>query len=329
MVKYGARLAQRARHARAHRPDAQRGVPAAAARGRAASCASGSRSATDDLDDARAAGHVPRPRRPRPRGAAGRLRARPTRCATARASSSPTRSRAGRCRPRATRPTTRRCSRRRSTPSWRSRLGADPDGPVGALPRRLAPRRERARRPGAGSRARSRGAPRSTPPAVPAALGREHGGSASTQQAFGRFFADLAREAPDGGRARGHRVARRRHLDEPRRLDQQGRRVVDRATGSTGSPTTRTRSCAGGSPTTAATSSSASPRSTSSACSASSARRGRAPASRCCRWGRSTTRSSPARSSRGRSASTRAGSRSSSGRRAASRSGPRAAPTSR
>jgi pyruvate dehydrogenase E1 component len=34
------------------------------------------------------------------------------------------------------------------------------------------------------------------PPAVPASLGRDHGGTASTQQAFGRFFADLAREAP-------------------------------------------------------------------------------------------------------------------------------------
>jgi pyruvate dehydrogenase E1 component len=35
------------------------------------------------------------------------------------------------------------------------------------------------------------------PPPVPAALGREHRGTESTQQAFGRFFADLAREAPD------------------------------------------------------------------------------------------------------------------------------------
>ena len=35
------------------------------------------------------------------------------------------------------------------------------------------------------------------PPAVPADLGREHRGTESTQQAFGRFFVDLAREAPD------------------------------------------------------------------------------------------------------------------------------------
>ena len=35
------------------------------------------------------------------------------------------------------------------------------------------------------------------PPAVPASLGREHRGSESTQQAFGRFWVDLAREAPE------------------------------------------------------------------------------------------------------------------------------------
>jgi pyruvate dehydrogenase E1 component len=35
------------------------------------------------------------------------------------------------------------------------------------------------------------------PPSVPVSLGREHRGSASTQQAFGRFWVDLAREAPE------------------------------------------------------------------------------------------------------------------------------------
>jgi pyruvate dehydrogenase E1 component len=35
------------------------------------------------------------------------------------------------------------------------------------------------------------------PPAVPPALGRAHRGQESTQQAFGRFFSDLVREAPD------------------------------------------------------------------------------------------------------------------------------------
>ena len=34
------------------------------------------------------------------------------------------------------------------------------------------------------------------PPTVPDDLGREHKGEASTQQAFGRFFVDLVREAP-------------------------------------------------------------------------------------------------------------------------------------
>jgi len=37
------------------------------------------------------------------------------------------------------------------------------------------------------------------PPAVPDDLGREHKGSESTQQAFGRFFVDLVREAPAVG----------------------------------------------------------------------------------------------------------------------------------
>jgi pyruvate dehydrogenase E1 component len=35
------------------------------------------------------------------------------------------------------------------------------------------------------------------PPEIPAGLGREHKGAESTQQAFGRFFVDLVREAPD------------------------------------------------------------------------------------------------------------------------------------
>src|SRR5215210_5460813 len=36
-----------------------------------------------------------------------------------------------------------------------------------------------------------------TPPEVPPALGREHRGKESTQQAFGRFFVDLVHDAPD------------------------------------------------------------------------------------------------------------------------------------
>ena len=57
-------------------------------------------------------------------------------------------------------------------------------------------------------------------------LGRKHRGSESTQQAFGRFFVDLVHEAPE--------VAERvvtvspdvASLDQPRRLDQQGRDLV-------------------------------------------------------------------------------------------------------
>ena len=56
--------------------------------------------------------------------------------------------------------------------------------------------------------------------------------------------------------ARGHRGARRRVLDQPRRLDQPDRDLVAPASGSTGSPTIRTRSSAGARPTTASTSSS-------------------------------------------------------------------------
>ncbi len=90
-------------------------------------------------------------------------------------------------------------------------------------------------------------------------VGREHTGTASTQQAFGRFFVDLTREAPD--------VAERVVTVSPDVgistnlggwINKAGVwSVGDR---STGSPTTRTRSCAGASTTTASTSSSASPR---------------------------------------------------------------------
>jgi pyruvate dehydrogenase E1 component len=44
--------------------------------------------------------------------------------------------------------------------------------------------------------ARDEPAPREPPP-VPAALGREHRGAESTQQAFGRFFVDLVHDAPE------------------------------------------------------------------------------------------------------------------------------------
>src|SRR4051812_42980453 len=45
--------------------------------------------------------------------------------------------------------------------------------------------------------ARPPAAPAAAAPPVPDDLGREHKGTASTQQAFGRFFVDLSREAPE------------------------------------------------------------------------------------------------------------------------------------
>ena len=199
MVKYGARLARRAGAARAHRPDAQRGVPAAAARATRPSCASGLEVATDDLDDAALLADVPRPRRPRPRRAARRLPP-------------------GR---RGPRPAERRLrlhdqglvAADRGPPGQPLRaahatqqyaelaaqLGADPDDPWARVPGRRPRRRELCARRRRARLARERAGAA----AVDAAGGpgrrsaASTRGTASTQQAFGRFFADLAREAPE------------------------------------------------------------------------------------------------------------------------------------
>jgi len=84
-----------------------------------------------------------------------------------------------------------------STSQWEQlagELGADagdpwaafPDGsPEATLCREVGERLEREPRPPV------------APPAVPADLGRAHAGNASTQQAFGRFFVDLANSSPD------------------------------------------------------------------------------------------------------------------------------------
>jgi pyruvate dehydrogenase E1 component len=73
-------------------------------------------------------------------------------------------------------------------------LGTDPDDPWAGFPegspeaelcRAVARRLDRPPPPAAAA-----------PPDVPADLGREHRGAESTQQAFGRFFVDLVREAP-------------------------------------------------------------------------------------------------------------------------------------
>ena len=75
-------------------------------------------------------------------------------------------------------------------------LGADPEDPWARVRRRLARGGAvRERRPAAG--AARRRPPPAEPAAVPDDLGREHKGTASTQQAFGRFFVDLVREAPE------------------------------------------------------------------------------------------------------------------------------------
>ena len=178
----------------ARRRDAQRGVPAAAARrrGRAAAAARGRRRRPRGR---RAAAHVPRPRRPRPRRAArrlppGRRRARPAvgrlrlhDQGLAAADRGPPRQPLG-------------TAQREQYEQLAATLGADPEDPwapfedgspeaelCASAARRLA-------RPRAGARRASR-AP------VPDDLGREHKGTASTQQAFGRFFVDLVREAPE------------------------------------------------------------------------------------------------------------------------------------
>src|SRR4051794_33589733 len=61
----------------------------------------------------------------------------------------------------------------------------EPGSPEGGLCEVAAARLTREQRPAA------------RPPRVPADLGRRHTGRESTQQALGRFFVDLAREAPD------------------------------------------------------------------------------------------------------------------------------------
>jgi len=80
------------------------------------------------------------------------------------------------------------------------RLGADPED-MWATFAEGTPEAEICR--GAAARLGSASEPKfhAEPPAVPADLGRDHGmGRESTQQAFGRFFVDLVREAPDVAR---------------------------------------------------------------------------------------------------------------------------------
>ena len=342
-VKYGRRL--RELFARdggdalraADRRDDQRGVPAAAARRRrraaraparrAAVTAGASQRLLADLDDAELRRRGPRPRRPRPRRAARGLSARPTRPATARRSIFAYTIKGWRL-PTEGHPanhsallTAEQCVRAR-----RSSSAPTPSDPWAPFDRRLARGRAvRARRRAAAARA---GAAARAPAGARRRSAARTPGTGSTQQAFGRFFVDLAHDAPEVATARGHRQPRRRLVDQPRRLDQPGRHLdigerIDWFADDTETLVHWRESDHGQhielgiaevnlvgllgelGATWSAT------------------------ASRCCRSARSTTRSSSARSSRGRSASTPAGSRSSSARRPASRWRPRAARTSR
>ena len=75
-----------------------------------------------------------------------------------------------------------------------AQLGADPDDPWAAFPPD-SPEAELCAA-AAAALARDEPVPRE-PPRVPPALGREHRGRESTQQAFGRFFVDLVHDAPE------------------------------------------------------------------------------------------------------------------------------------
>jgi pyruvate dehydrogenase E1 component len=84
-----------------------------------------------------------------------------------------------------------------STAEWEElapELGADPADPWAPFPGG-SPEAEFCER--AGERLRRPAPTPNEPPPMPADVGRTHRGSASTQQAFGRFFGDLGRTAPE------------------------------------------------------------------------------------------------------------------------------------
>ena len=111
------------------------------------------------------------------------------------------------------------------------------------------------RRPRAGPAVRARSptgcaASRSRPaaaPRVPTDIGRTPAGTATTQAALGRALLDLTRSAPEAAQPGRHAVPGRELVDQPRRLGEQGRRLVGPGAARTGSPTTPRRSCTGGS----------------------------------------------------------------------------------
>ena len=217
--------AQAPRPARPHRRDAQRGVPAAAARRRARAARRASRSPSTTSTTPSCW----------PRSATSAATTSPA-CSTATAR--PTRS-----------ATARRVVFAYTIKGWSlpteghpanhsallnheqyrgagGQAGRGRRGPVRAARRPARRRRSCARRPAAGSSAARRAPSRA--PKVPHDLGRKHTGTASTQQAFGRFFVDLVREAPEVAERVVTVSPGRRHEHQPRRLDQQGRHLEPR-----------------------------------------------------------------------------------------------------
>ena len=194
MVKYGPRLAARPqlRERIDLMPNEEYQRLLRAARRRAARAAGGRDGRPRRR---RAARDVPRPRRPRPRRADRRLPP-------------------GRRRPRPPERRVRlhdqgldaadrgppgeplRAAQRRAVRGAGRAGRRRPRRPVGAVPGRQRSGGALRRRPRAGSSASSRRTSPSTRPPCRPTSGREHRGSESTQQAFGRFFVDLAREAP-------------------------------------------------------------------------------------------------------------------------------------
>jgi pyruvate dehydrogenase E1 component len=84
-----------------------------------------------------------------------------------------------------------------AVPEWEAlavELGADPADPWAPFPA-ASPEGELCA--AAAARLHRDPPPLHESPAVPADVGREHRGETSTQQAFGRFFVDLGRKAPD------------------------------------------------------------------------------------------------------------------------------------
>ena len=225
MVKYGPRLAARPAAARADRPDAERGVPAAAARlGRRAARAAGGRDGRPRRR--RAAGDVPRPRRPRP-GRADRRLPRGRRCPRPPERRVRLHDQGLDAADRGPPGEPLRAAQRRAVRGAGGAGRRRPRRPVGAVPGRQ-PGGGDLRRDGAPARARRAPVLRRRP-AGRAARPRPRAQGQRVDAAGVRALLRRPRARGAGRRrARRHGLARRRHVDQPRRLDQQGRHLVDR-----------------------------------------------------------------------------------------------------